>query len=362
MGTSFSSIHVYKDGFVTLPGFLFSSFSEGWQTCIEGLSGKDAAYCYKSAKLISQKESAPVLFFSLFDSDLIKLALFEGGTLSARYDDLAFTRAKNLSKLPASIGYEEGGKRRISRILACDSVDLKIELLEEYLGVCLLPFEEYFFEQREAELERRREDVKYKAFLKEERMLSGKDAPLSLEQEDQFIGKLFHHPFGSHKETFKEHCSLLGRRNEKERELTPVRFEGGSLCPIPAEEYTKDQTIDRYIDKAVREKYGEPFDTAIFTSEAPPSFAGKQMLLPRDSYPVAFLGDRYLIAEGNRRLYFINDSLQVVARRPIKGRFADIEGDHLLVASETSFFAFFYEETAKITIYKIKEHPSKTKE
>ena len=357
MGTSFSSIHLYTERPFFLLGFRFSSFSKGWQTCIDDFSNKDPEYPYKAAQYISKSVNVPVVYFSVFDSESIALSLFQGGKTVCRYDETVFSKSKNLYGIPPLVGYAQGEKRRLAHILSCDSTDLKIELLEEYFGVCLLPFPEYFLERREEELVRRRSREKYDSFLEEERQLSGNAAPISLCLEKSFPGKLFHKRFLAKKDEKKEHCFLFGYSSDDTDTLTPVCFTGTDLTAISEEEFAQDR-IPQHIDcvsQCTKTAYTDGKTHLFFLQNAPCGFTGKDMQLPGDTYPVAFDNKGRLILEGKNRLYFVDDTLKIIARCAVRGSFADITGDHILVASESSFYAYCYDPKASIYIYKITE-------
>ncbi len=361
MGTSFSSIHLYSDRPPFLPGFRFSSFSKGWQTCIDDFSNQKPEYPFKAAIYISKRVSAPVLYFSVYDGEHIELYLFQNGKTISRFDEISFSKSINKSinlyGIPALIGYKHGEKRRLAHILYCDSTDLKIELLEEYFGVCLLPFPEYFLERREEELVRWRSREKYNSFLEEERQLGGNNAPICLYLLKSIHGKLFHERFLAKKDEKKEHCFLLGYFSDDTDILMPVRFTGNDLISISEEEFVKDR-IPKHIDfvnQCTKTTYTNDKMHLFFLQNAPHDFTRKSMALPRDTHPVAFDNKGRLILEGKNRLYFVDDTLKIIARCPIKGSFADIIEDHILVTSESSFYAYCYDPGASISIYKITE-------
>ena len=96
MGTTISSIHVFTKNEIALPDLMFNSFSCDWQTCMTGFSDIDEECCFYTAKLISKQISAPVLCFSMFDSDYICFHFFVNGKRVASYSDDAFSQNKNL--------------------------------------------------------------------------------------------------------------------------------------------------------------------------------------------------------------------------------------------------------------------------
>ena len=171
MGTTFSSIHIYVNNAIEDPFLEFRSFSDGWQTCITDLSEMDFNTVLKNVKRISKAIDAPVLWFFVNDSDYIDFVFYVKGKQAAKY---AF-ESKNLYGIPGLIGLGEGNKKRLSNILQAADIDEKIAMLEEYFGVCLLPFPECFVTPEE--LKRERSDKIYLEYTKKNKeiMKAGSD-------------------------------------------------------------------------------------------------------------------------------------------------------------------------------------------
>lgn len=137
MGMSLTGIHVFGTAAPEDAELPFRSFSAGWFTCVNDFSETDPERTYEAARRISRATDAPVLYFNVFDSEAIWFVFFRGGKVAAKYSDDEFSANKGLYGIPALVGYESEGKRRLSDILSCADTDRKIALLEEYFGVCL---------------------------------------------------------------------------------------------------------------------------------------------------------------------------------------------------------------------------------
>lgn len=175
MGISLSSIHIYGNSETLECGFSFQAFSPNWLTCTEDFSEREPSFPAETSKILSKKISATVLCFHIFDSEMISFDVFCGGKLAARYSDDEFTANNKLYDIPALLGCEEEQKKRLSVILSCADVDLKIEMLEEYLGVCLLFLPE--LADKPELLLRKRSDTIYRKFQEQERALIGGGRP-----------------------------------------------------------------------------------------------------------------------------------------------------------------------------------------
>ena len=82
MGLSLTSIHIYGDSVPADCGFNFRSFSENWFTCIDPLPCEEMKNTYAMARTLSKKTSATVLWFYLFDSDMIWMTFFKDGKIA----------------------------------------------------------------------------------------------------------------------------------------------------------------------------------------------------------------------------------------------------------------------------------------
>ena len=77
MGTTFSSIHIYSSYEVNdYPNFY--SFSAGWQTYMPQEEPEDPFAFRTLAKKISRTIDAPVLWFYIFDSELLLFEFYQG--------------------------------------------------------------------------------------------------------------------------------------------------------------------------------------------------------------------------------------------------------------------------------------------
>ncbi len=352
MGTTFSSIHIFTGEKVKTNYCEFQSFSDGWQTCISDFSDKDPEYSLRVAKLISKQTSSPVLYFQIFDSDYIYFEFLQNGKIVARYSDDEFSTNKNLYGIPSLLGYGDGYKKRLSNILNCDDADEKTELLEEYFGVCLLPFPECFFDC--TMLKRTKDDKLYNEFIEKEKAISGKNASIVLELIAEYKGKIFWDYFGSF--TQKEHCYLFGYENER-AELTPVRFCGERLEAISKEEFDQNSVLQKHNCDFCKIEYGT-ICYAIFNDLAPAAYANKKLKLPNHLCPLGFDTKNRLVLSGRGKICIVDEYMRIIAKSSIKGDCADMIGDFILTASGDSFCGYEYDPRATVRIYRMNEKQS----
>ena len=352
MGLSLTSIHISGNALPKNCELCFSSFSDGWLTCTDEISDEEPKYAYKAAKAVSKCTDSPVLYFNVFDGDIIYFEFFLNGKSAARYSNEELVANKKLYDIPSLAGYESGHKKRLSAILACSDVDLKISMLEEFFGVCLLYLPE--FRDCPELLFRRRGDTLYCQYREEEKALTGKAAPYRAVLTEEYPGKLFFHDFGAEK-TKKEHCFLYGYASEdrlEDRPLTPVYFAGPCLEAADPKAFREGRTPLQNRDSRFQMEYGTK--TAVtFSAECPDSYVGKRMTLPAGFRPIGFLPTGVLILEGKNRIFLTDDTLKIIAELSIKGEIADITGDYVLTVSGDSFCGYAYERGAKIRIYRI---------
>ena len=247
MGMSLTGIHVFGTAAPEDAALPFRSFSAGWFTCVNDFSETDPERTYEAVRRISRATDAPVLYFNVFDSEAIWFVFFRGGKVAAKYSDDEFSANKGLYSIPALVGYESGGKRRLSDILSCADTERKIALLEEYFGVCLT-FVPEMLDEPEA-LCRERSERLYRAYREEEKLLTGKSAPMALRLAAEYPGKLFFYRFQDEHITVKPHFFLHGYagdpdEDERHRILTPVHFAHGALEPSDWETFAQGR-IDR---------------------------------------------------------------------------------------------------------------------
>ena len=352
MGASFASIHVFDNKEIQTSYCEFRSFSDGWQTCISDFSDKDLEYSLQVAKLISKQTSSPVLYFQIFDSDYIYFEFLQNGKIVARYSDDEFSTNKNLYGIPMLLGYGDGYKKRLSKILNCDDADEKTELLEEYFGVCLLPFSECFSDC--TMLKRTKDDKLYNEFIEKEKAISGKHASIALELVAEYKGKIFWDYFGSF--TQKEHCYLLGYESER-AELTPVRFCGEQLEEISEEEFNQNRILLKRECDFCKIEYGTTC-YAIFNDSVPKQYANKKMKLPNHLYPFGFDTKNRLVLIGRQKICIADEDVKIIAKNSIKGECVDMIGDFVLTAPGDSFCGYEYDPKATVRIYRMNEKQS----
>ncbi len=344
MGTTFVSIHIYENNAIEDSFFKFSSFSDGWQTNVTDLSEIDFNTIFKNVKRISKTCDAPVLWFSVNDSDYMDFAFYVKGKLSAKYS----FESKNLYGIPGLIGLGEGNKKRLSNILQAADIDERIALLEEYFGVCLLPFPECFATPEI--LKRERSDRLYLEYTKKNKAIMKAGASISAKIVAEYDGKLFANVFGEH-ETVKEHCFLYGYKDENDQ-LAPVRFCGGALEPITAEEFNTDRIPDQIKQDEFEIKFGGVCSVT-FKDKSPEAYVGKTMNLPNGYFPFGFDSKERLVLCSERGIAVVNKNLEIIAKVSLKGDIDDMVDDYILTTTGGSFFAYLYEPNAKIRIYQL---------
>lgn len=346
MGTTFGSIHVYTSAPMVIEGYRLESFSEGWQTLIPINSGCafDFEWMQKAAKAISKKTDAPVLWFFEFDSDFIYFKLLVSGKQVASFCGDGMAPSKNIFKIPALIGYEDGNKRRLSAILGCGDVDTQIALLEEFFGVCLLPFPEIFAESPEA-CRRTRSDALYRAFAEEEKALTGKRAPITAELVQEIDGVeseigpsyLFVSDDFCNFEKVRYSVYSEARITEYEKKLT--RFQNGkyefvSSDTLPQRDGGKWYSLPHSWEDIRYKKEYSP-DRIVFSKYAPPAYAGKTLTPPRGFYACGFDSKNRLILEDDRGTVAVMDETEkVIAKLRLKGWVAAVDGDYILTTQE----------------------------
>ena len=251
------------------------------------------------------------------------------------------------------VGYEEGQKKRLSALLACSDIDLKISMLEEFLGVYLLYFPE--LSERAETLCRKRSDAIYQKYQEEEKALTGKAKPISINLIAEYPGKLFYDIFGRH-ETVKPHYFLHGYTTEEVtpnyNTLTPVHFSGSSLDVSDTETFRQDRIDRRHEDSKFRMQYGT-LCKVTFSDKCPSAYRGKTMSLPNGFYPEEFLPSGELLLQGNHRIFVVDSTLKIIAKLSIKGDIADVLENYILTTTGDSFFGYCYEPKAKIYIYEV---------
>lgn len=348
MGLSLTSIHIYGDSVPADCGFNFRSFSENWFTCIDPLPCEEMKNTYAMARTLSKKTSATVLWFYLFDSDMIWMTFFKDGKIAASYTNDGFTPGKKLFSIPALVGYEDGNKRRLSNILAAPTAETLIALLEEFLGVDLL-FEPYLLET-DQNLSRTRGDTLYKQHMEEEKRLSGKNSPFAFDLVVEYRAGLYPNFFTEHerKKSFFVRLDL----NENGKEVySPVQFTGPALEPCDLETFRKAESTSSTDDPRFEFSFGRPCKVT-FTEQAPAEYRGQTWVLPNGYFAYDFLPTGELILLGNRRLIIMDHTETVLAKLTHKGDVMEIRDNYVLLATD-SFGFYGYQPNAKIFIYKL---------
>ena len=352
MGTTLSSIHILSNETIKINDFEFQSFSEGWQTCIAGFSDQDFRCAWNEAILISKSVVCPVLHYFISDSDYIHFRFLQNGKCIAQYSDDEFVKNKNLYGIPSLIGYGDGNKKRLSSILSCADADEKTKMLEEYFGVCLLPFSECLSDP--SILKRERCDTLYREFVKKEKEITGNQVPISLKLVAEFKGKIYIDYFGSDSHTQKEHCYLFGYETEESDELRPVRFVGEKLEPISIEEFNCGRKPITYDDEFFTFDR-DTMNGIIFGDNVPHPYKNKKMKLHTGMYPFGFDTKNRIVLSSERKIAIADESMKIIAKCSIKGQPADMVGDYILATSGMSFFGYVYDPLSTIRIYELVE-------
>lgn len=356
MGTTFSSIHIYSPDLIqSFPNF--RSFSAGWQTYMPDEEQEDPFVFQKLAKKLSKNTDAPVLWFYIFDSEVLMFEFYREGKKVAAYSPEGY---KNLYVIPALVGYDDGQKRRLSNILDCVDMEFQVQLLEEYFGVCLIPFSE-FLEHSPDSLVRIRSDKLYQAYLAEEKKLIGKQSPIKATLVSEVTGKLFERRFkDADFLTFTPHHYYFGydtwESNWEEGALRTVRFEQGKLVPISQEEFDaapKKLRREARVDGRISEDYF-PVYKVHFTDKAPERLKNKTLIPPR-GYSFCWFDEkgRAVLSNGRDGIAIVDETLKIIAKIRVKGCPVDYFDGYLLTAGSGSFCGYCFEPSNAIRIYRI---------
>ena len=348
MGTTFCSIHVYSADPVVYRDYRFCSFSHGWQTYMPEDEGfLDPEQTQKFARKISEAVNAPVLWFYIVDTEWLCLKFYLRGKQLAGYSGEECTPNKNLYQIPQLIGYGDGHKHHLSKIFKCTDIDLQVELLEEFLGVCLLPFPELLDEDPQA-LSKVRGDTLFRKYAEQEKELTGKRSAIQVELVQELPGLLYEEDWNGEwfeKEEceylphFKKHYYLYFKAKWTGISGVPVCFRDGMIAFISCEEMKREGADKpyphRYIgDNALYESENFP-NRLIFSDSAPAPFAGKTMKLLRGWYGLGFdAKNRLVLYDDKSTLAITDDNMQIIAKRRLKGKIRDIDGDYILTVEE----------------------------
>lgn len=361
MGTTFSSIHVYSSNAMNnFPDF--HAFSQGWQTYMSNEPHEDPFADRNLAKKISKTIDAPVLWFYIYDSESLLFEFYRNGKKAASYSQMDANACKNLYAIPSLIGYENGQKRRLSKILSCADLDLQLKLLEEYFGVCLMPLPEILEESPDLISRVRGEDL-YLAYLAEEKQFTGKQSPIQVMLVSEQTGKLFEHRFHDNdKQYFKPHHYYFGYDTFDpafdEESLHTVRFEQGKLVPITQEEFDAAPKV-LCQDARKDERFSEEFYPSYkvhFTDQAPAGLKNKTLVTPR-GFCFGWFDQKGRAILSNERgdLAVVDGSLKVIAKMRVKGTPVDFVDGHILTAGPESFFAYYYNPSNAVRVYRVFE-------
>ena len=351
MGTTFSSIHVYSPAEITYPGCGFASFSDGWQTLI---SSETEVSC-RLARKISKTIPATVLWFYAFDSDTLSFRFYQNGKETAGYSDYVMEERKGILKIPELVGYASGEKRRLSNLLSCGDFDTKVAMLEEYFGVCLLPFEE-LIQASDPCLKKTRDRKIYDEFRSYEKSFSGRNSPVKAELIYECVGKLFDTRFrdDTNVRTKKPGCFYIGYETPFGA-LRPVRFSEGRLEKIREAELLQGRVP--HDDDRFTAAYG-PTNRVICTEKVPEAYRGKSIALPMGYDPFDFDPQGRLFLRkigGGNGMALITPEGKITARFSLKGFPMAMDGSFVLTADSESGFAYYYNPKQHVRIYRLTE-------
>ena len=348
MGITLESFHIFSDTAPEKSSFFFRSFSAHWQTCIDDFSalGLD---CRKAALQVSQRVTAPVLHFQVFDSEMIWLTVYQNGNICARHYDNSMPSGKKISLIPDLFGCSE--KRRLYSILSCSDTELKIAMLEEYLGVCLL-FEPDLMDDPQM-LHRDRDNNFYLRHQEAEKALTSKAAPYKLNLIAQYPGKIFRNSLSHY--TTKPHHFLWGFQKDNSDPYIPVHFTGKAMEVTDIDNFEHGFKICSHAGESCFEcgYFGGGSYQVKFLSGSPAAYLGKTMNLPAGFYPFCFTDTGRLLLWKRNRICVVDDALTVVANLSVKGDIADMVGDYILTTTGESFCGHEYEPRAAIYIYQL---------
>jgi hypothetical protein len=358
MGMTLSSIHVFTTEPIIGVEY-FVSLSDSWQTYMPPELPEDLFEYRKFAKRISNITDAPVLWFYVFDDEAIWFEFYQKGKRISAYSSEELTGTKKLYGIPSLIGYEDGQKRRLSRILACADVEFQIELLEEYFGVCLLVCPEFQDEPKET-FRRERCDVKYQELLAEEKEITGKKARIKAELVFEEKGKIFYHKFADCGNTYKPQHYYFGYKSWASilvnGNLKPVRFAGDQLLTISQKEFDAAASVPKMFEHEDERFTYEffPVNKVSFTEKAPQGLRGKTLKMPKGYYFQWFdHKGRAILSDEKGGLIIVDDSLKAIAKIRLKGSPVDYVDGYILTAGSRSFFEYCHYPTDAIRIYKL---------
>ena len=333
----YSIVHIYSEEEISVDGFVATC--KNWYTSTAKLD-------YTAARRLSRKTDKPVLYFYCRTSLDFNLIVFINGKMEVVYSNDGITQNKGIFKLPAIVGYAEGNKRRLSSILDCKDTDLKVAMLEEFLGVGLV--------RNDPSVQKG--EVLYKKYMQQHKLFTGKNARIQKELVSETDGKIFHNTFASGMERFrKPHIFLYGFDKDydsmgAERIFQWLEFENGKLSPISEERLSQVE----YVEKHKHDTFRRESKQVHFNEKAP---ASRTFDVPETLSPFGFYDDNiFILTNDNSTLYFVDASFQFVAKQNFKGCPIDCRDGHILTCGSTSFYAYMYNPSDKIRIYRLYEN------
>jgi len=338
----FDCVHIYTEESISVDGFV--SICDNWLTCTMNID-------YSEARKLSKKLNKPVLYFYCNSDEVFDMYFFFDGKTVVKYCNDGLGENKGIFKLPSLVGYQEGNKRRISSILACKDLDKQIALLEEFLGVGL----------KNPRISVKRDDMLYQMYIKSEKHLTGKNAPIKKELVFETDGKLFHTPFfaGDLKGFYKPHIYLFGFDKdydelEQERFYQWVEFANGKLLSVSEDEFSQVKFVKQTVERNDSFTYNS--SRVYFKKNAPKKFASKSFKVAQDLYPFDYYNDDiFILTNENSTLFFVNSDFKIIAKQNFKGNPKEIRDGYILTVGAGSFWAYVYNPYDKVRIYRLYE-------
>ncbi|MGN1195175.1 MAG: hypothetical protein ACI4SB_06800 [Acutalibacteraceae bacterium] len=333
----------------------FKQIWDGWLTYI---GERDFSEYYRIAKETSKITHLPVLWFDEADKQIISFEIFVDGKVKVSFCNDGLQKNKGIYQIPVLVGYDEENKKRISKILSCCNAGLMRSMLEEFFGVGLKPVH---CECSDV-LRIKRESVLYNEYLKQEKRITGKSAPIKAVLVDEIPGKLFDKPFEALEGIYKPHLYYYGFDRDYDSEgenriFKWVEFKDGRLEEIGEHEFNKVNYIKGRREAGnsrFKTQNDYPFLTVTFNKDAPAVFASKSFKLEQNLYPFAFYGeDRFVLTDWKTKLIFVDENFKTVAKISVKGCPTQLRNGYVLTVGAGSFWAYEYSKNDMIRIYKI---------
>lgn len=357
MGTTLNSLHIYSNETISSTYGSFRSFSIGWQTWLSENESLFNENLRTKAKILSKSITAPVLLFEIYDSDEIILEIYVSGKRAVHINTFLFWQSKGMFKVPALIGYPQSGfKNRLSQIFSCPDAEDLTEMLEEYLGVCLLVFPELVNETPDL-LQRVRKDDKYKSYMKEISKTKGKYAPIQVKLISTIPGKVFKKRFGEWNEELYYGYYYYGYGTPEHKEdgnyLQTVKFEKGNLIPVEEANIPRVPfSVDKFRHFEITEHY--PRTEVKFSDTAPINYRGRSMVMPSGYFPFDFNTQNQLLVSNLRNsIALLSEEGSIIAKCSVMGCPDAYSEDYLLTSGNLSHYAFGYDPNELLRIYKI---------